>query len=145
MGRGAGGGEGGEGEGEGAGAAAGGALRLLGDSERLSCHEAFAAQERGEPHLLLDVRPERAFRMAALRNSVNVPLADLEARMGEVRRLVAPGEPGASARPVIVVCRRGNDSQRAVQALRAAGVAARDLRGGLYAWKREVDLTFPAC
>ena len=91
------------------------------------------------------MRPERAFRMAALRNSVNVPLADLEARMGEVRRLAAPGEPGASARPVIVVCRRGNDSQRAVQALRAAGVAARDLRGGLYAWKREVDLTFPAC
>ena len=141
----AGGGEGGEGEGGGAGAAAEGALRLLGDSERLSCQEAFAAQERGEPHLLLDVRPERAFRMAALRNSVNVPLADLEARMGEVRRLAAPGEPGASARPVIVVCRRGNDSQRAVQALRAAGVAARDLRGGLYAWKREVDLTFPAC
>ncbi len=131
--------------GEGEGAEADGALRLLGNGERLSCQEAFAARERGEPHLLLDVRPERAFRMAALHGSVNVPFTDLEARMGEVQRLVASREPGAPTRPVFVVCRRGNDSQRAVQALRAAGFAARDLRGGLYAWKREVDPSFPAC
>ena len=43
---------------------------------------------------------------------------------------------------VVVVCRRGNDSQRVVQALRAQGVpAAVDLNGGLSAWSH--DHSFP--
>lgn len=44
---------------------------------------------------------------------------------------------------VIVVCRRGNDSQEIVQSLRAFGVAsAVDLVGGLSAWSR-LDTSFP--
>ena len=42
-----------------------------------------------------------------------------------------------------VVCRRGNSSQRAVVALREAGFLAVDLVGGLEAWAREVDPSFP--
>lgn len=44
-----------------------------------------------------------------------------------------------------VVCRLGNDSQLAVDALRAAGMGGtvRDLIGGLRAWAREVDNEFP--
>lgn len=43
---------------------------------------------------------------------------------------------------VVVVCRRGNDSQHVVQALRAQGVtAAVDLAGGLSAWSH--DHAFP--
>ena len=46
--------------------------------------------------------------------------------------------------PLYVVCRRGNDSQRAVAALRAAGVAhAVDVVGGMEAWAAEVDPGFP--
>ena len=44
---------------------------------------------------------------------------------------------------VIVVCRRGNDSQQIVHSLRGAGVAsAVDLIGGLSAWSR-LDTSFP--
>ena len=123
-------------------------LQLLDEGERLSC-EVFAAAAAREPHLLLDVRPARDFRMASLHGSVNIPLGDLDSRLEEIRRLVSgPGEGQLQlpARPLFVVCRRGNDSQRAVQVLRAAGfTAARDLIGGLHAWKREVDPSFPAC
>lgn len=45
---------------------------------------------------------------------------------------------------VIVVCRRGNDSQRVVQSLRGVGVSsAVDLIGGLSAWSQQLDRSFP--
>ena len=44
-----------------------------------------------------------------------------------------------------VVCRLGNDSQLAVDALREAGKkgTVKDLGGGLQAWAHEVDESFP--
>lgn len=48
-------------------------------------------------------------------------------------------------REVVVICRRGNDSQLAVAHLRRhfPHLAARDVIGGLHAWARHVDPTFP--
>ena len=49
--------------------------------------------------------------------------------------------------PVYVVCRRGNDSQVAVKKfqhlLSGEKVQIRDIKGGLHAWARSIDLTFP--
>ena len=55
--------------------------------------------------------------------------------------------------PVYVVCRRGNDSQLAVQLLReevkvreeeaSAGVSIQDIAGGLAEWADTVDPLFP--
>jgi adenylyltransferase/sulfurtransferase len=56
----------------------------------------------------------------------------------------AEEQPGQPQPPLYVVCRRGNDSQRAVAALRAAGVVhAVDVVGGMEAWAAEVDPGFP--
>ena len=46
---------------------------------------------------------------------------------------------------VYVVCRLGNDSQLAVDALREVSktVVLKDLVGGLRAWSKEVDSNFP--
>lgn len=48
---------------------------------------------------------------------------------------------------VFVVCRRGNDSQKAVlklkESLKDYDVAVRDLEGGLHAWAKIVDTNFP--
>jgi len=75
--------------------------------------------------------------IAALPGSLNVPYEELDARMAEV---LAAGR----GREVYVVCRRGNDSQLAVRALEAAGlVGARDVQGGLEAWRTQVDPTWP--
>lgn len=52
---------------------------------------------------------------------------------------------GASdAQNVVVVCRRGNDSQHIVQSLRQWGVqSVVDLIGGLSAWSQHADQSFP--
>lgn len=46
---------------------------------------------------------------------------------------------------VIIVCRRGNDSQLAVNLLLEVDpdLNVKDIRGGLHAWARDVDLDFP--
>ena len=44
-----------------------------------------------------------------------------------------------------VVCRKGNDSQRAVQLMRQRfKLDAIDLKGGLLAWNKLADPAFPA-
>ena len=46
----------------------------------------------------------------------------------------------------ITVCKLGNDSQLAVDALRSisdAGHEIKDLIGGLQSWRKEIDALFP--
>ncbi len=46
--------------------------------------------------------------------------------------------------PIFTLCRRGNDSQRAVKLLQAHGFAhVQDIIGGITAWAEEVDPSFP--
>jgi adenylyltransferase/sulfurtransferase len=48
--------------------------------------------------------------------------------------------------PYITVCRLGNDSQLAVDALRSVsddGHEIKDLIGGLQSWKKDIDTQFP--
>ena len=48
---------------------------------------------------------------------------------------------------VFVVCRRGNDSQKAVQKLKAyfanSDIQVKDIIGGLHAWTNKIDPSFP--
>jgi adenylyltransferase/sulfurtransferase len=138
--------------------------------ERLAAAGAAGGSGAGGAPLVLDVRPEAQYAALALPGSVNVPFSQWERRLPEVLQLCgmsAPGvqpaangsgaangsrEPAAGAgaaaaaggAPVCVVCRRGNDSQRAVARLRQAGVLhAVDLVGGMQAWVREVDPSQP--
>lgn len=49
-----------------------------------------------------------------------------------------------SKRQLTIVCRRGNDSQRAVEVLRnSLSIDAVDLKGGLTEWNRRADPSFP--
>ncbi|EIW57823.1 uncharacterized protein TRAVEDRAFT_126509 [Trametes versicolor FP-101664 SS1] len=98
------------------------------------------ASER--PVRIVDVRPRTEFGVCHLPGSINVPINELvanpEASMGELGD--AKGEAD-----VYVICRLGNDSQMAVDALRNAGRAGlvKDLVGGLRAWSLDVDNNFP--
>lgn len=76
--------------------------------------------------VLLDVREPAETARGVLPDSMLVPLADLLADPS----LAAPG-------PVVVVCQVGMRAQRAADALRAAGVEASVLAGGIEAWNRE--------
>ena len=78
--------------------------------------------------VLLQVRPRGHFAFSHLDGAQNVPLAELLALPPEDLRSV-----GEARDDLVVVCRRGNDSATAVDALLRAGVSSRvrNLVGGL--------------
>jgi len=89
-----------------------------------------AWQEKGDAFQLLDVREPAEAAIAAIQGSVLVPLGSLPARLHEVDR----------SRPVVVYCRSGARSARAVALLRGAGLSRTyNLAGGILAWARDVD------
>lgn len=48
---------------------------------------------------------------------------------------------------VYVMCRRGNDSQKAVKSLQeifqGSNLEIKDVIGGIHAWSKKIDCTFP--
>ncbi|KAG6918248.1 hypothetical protein DXG01_015622 [Tephrocybe rancida] len=106
---------------------------------RVRVKELDAAIQSGRPLQLIDVRPPTEYGICQLSSSINVPLNVLVADP----RAHLPTNPGTE---IYIVCRLGNDSQIAADALRAVGHGMgmiRDVVGGLKAWSREVDPTFP--
>ncbi|KAI0648849.1 hypothetical protein C8Q79DRAFT_998816 [Trametes meyenii] len=92
--------------------------------------------------LVLDVRPRAEFGICHLPGSLNVPIKELLANPAAVEADLLHTDRDAR---LYVVCRLGNDSQLAVSVLKGLGRArvVQDLIGGLRAWSREVDNSFP--
>ncbi|KAF8581064.1 hypothetical protein K439DRAFT_1647996 [Ramaria rubella] len=88
---------------------------------------------------VIDVRSPVEFGICHLPKSTNVPLAELVAQPASY--IDNAGED----LPTYLVCRLGNDSQIAADALRsvATGRTIQDLIGGLRSWSRDVDPSFP--
>ncbi|KAL8172502.1 hypothetical protein V2J09_024306 [Rumex salicifolius] len=115
-------------------------LKLLLPDSRISCKDYKGKVTNKEPHVLIDVRPSHHYNIVSLPNSMNIPLSSLESRLSEISAALDGKEPN-----LYVVCRRGNDSQRAVDLLQRKGFAsAKDIIGGIDSWAREVDPKFPA-
>lgn len=112
-------------------------LKLLNDDQRISVEDYNKHTE--DEHILIDVRSANEFEICQLKNAINLPIKailslsipdDLKQKMEQTN--------------VIIVCRRGNDSQLAVQHLdEKYKIKARDLIGGLHAWTNKVDENFP--
>ncbi|GMH24998.1 hypothetical protein Nepgr_026841 [Nepenthes gracilis] len=125
-------------------------LNLLPPDSRISCKEYNEKVLGNEPHVLIDVRPAHHFNIVSLPNSLSMPLSGLETRSPEISAALNEAQPqegggSSSGAHLYVVCRRGNDSQRAVRLLHNMGFpAAKDIVGGLESWAREVDPNFPA-
>ncbi|KAJ0790447.1 putative transferase [Helianthus annuus] len=124
-------------------------LKLLTSDSRISSKEYDELIKKGSPHVLIDVRPSHHYKITSLPKSINIPLANLESRIPEVSSELksvqeSNGTLNGSDAGLYVVCRRGNDSQRAVQLLHKLGfTSAKDIVGGLESWAREVDPKFP--
>ena len=124
-------------------------LKLIDPRERVMPGQAKAEMDeslsKGEDLMLLDVRPADQFNMAHLSGAINIPISELDRRIGEV---VVGSE---AVKSIYVICRRGNQSQRAVLKLREAfsgnGVNERlrvvDIVGGTTQWASDVDPTMP--
>ncbi len=77
--------------------------------------------------IVLDIREPAEFAAGHLPNARNIPVGDLEKRMGEL----------PAAKPVLVCCASGARSGRAIGALRKAGrEEVFNLQGGLEAWRQ---------
>ncbi|XP_043658158.1 adenylyltransferase and sulfurtransferase MOCS3 [Drosophila teissieri] len=116
-------------------------LQLLSSDERLSVTD-YQAKLQAQPHLLIDVRPTAEFEICQLPEAVNVPLVEIldDSYLKRFGKQLEDKE-----LPIILLCRRGNDSQIAVQHVRNRFPmhSVRDLIGGLHAWTNSVDPSFP--
>ncbi|WCJ32977.1 Adenylyltransferase and sulfurtransferase MOCS3 [Euphorbia peplus] len=125
-------------------------LNLLPRDSRIRSRELNAKVVKGEAHVLVDVRPAHHFKIVSLPNALNIPLSSLEGRLPEISSAMKDeaermGIDSESEVRLYVVCRRGNDSQRAVEILQNKGFnSAMDIIGGLEAWSRDVDPKFPS-
>ncbi|XP_030510840.1 adenylyltransferase and sulfurtransferase MOCS3 [Cannabis sativa] len=122
-------------------------LNLLEEDSRISTTELKEKIVKGEAYVLVDVRPEHHFKIVSLPGSLNIPLRSLEARLPEISSALEEESNKAgsgSGAQLYVMCRRGNDSQRAVQSLHKLGfTSAKDILGGLEGWARDVDPNLP--
>lgn len=84
--------------------------------------------------LLLDVREPHELQISALPGVLNIPLGQLASRLSELD----------SARDMVVFCKAGTRSARALELLVSAGFKkVKNLKGGINAWAREVDTSLP--
>ena len=118
-------------------------LELLSEIDRITARE-LGGKIGTEECLVIDVRTEPEVEMCFLEGTVNIPLGELqyEATREKNKEML---EEKIGEKDVYVVCRRGNDSQVGVEILRKMlpGVRVRDVVGGLHAWTRDVDNSFP--
>jgi sulfur-carrier protein adenylyltransferase/sulfurtransferase len=83
---------------------------------------------------LLDVREPHELQISALPNATNIPLGQLAARLSELD----------SADDMVVFCKGGTRSARALELLVSAGFKkVKNLKGGINAWAKDVDQNLP--
>jgi ArsR family transcriptional regulator len=97
------------------------------DSLEAVSREELLERSRAGTVTILDVRPEDEFALGHLPGALNIPLRELEARLGEL-------DPGQE---VVAYCRGPYCvlSYEAVAALRARGFKARRLEDGMPEWR----------
>lgn len=115
----------------------------------------YANIPRHKKHGLIDVRSVTEWEIAHVRESVILPLTEIQ--QDPAKRLRPLLQTCLDLKqPVVFICRYGNDSQEAVRLARTEaahmnvgsespplGIEPSDIRGGLKAWREQVDPGFP--
>ena len=86
------------------------------------------------PPFLLDVREPHELEISQLPNAKNIPLGTLAARLSELD----------TAQDMVIFCKSGSRSMRALELLTSAGFKkVKNLKGGINAWAQQVDSDLP--
>ena len=100
----------------------------------ISATELAQRIQRGEKLRLIDVREPHELEISHLKGAELFPLGTLAARLSELD----------SAQEMVVFCKSGTRSRRALELLVSAGFRkVKNLKGGINAWAREVDPDLP--
>ncbi|KAK7186303.1 hypothetical protein DPSP01_009307 [Paraphaeosphaeria sporulosa] len=126
---------------------------------RLDVNPFTGLEPSKDSHILVDVREKVQFDLCNLEGSVNVPFSAVTSLpVGGRNGTANESDPEAgwvselrqhADKPIFVVCRRGNDSQITVKKMKELGLDnggqrwIGDIRGGLHAWRDNVDKDFP--
>ncbi len=86
------------------------------------------------PIFILDVREPHEYQIARIPGTTLIPLGQLGARYGEVAA-------AAAGREIVVHCKSGARSAKAVNLLKEHGIEAKNLKGGILAWADRIDPT----
>ena len=109
----------------------------------------------GSAPILVDVRENTQFDMCHLENSINVPWSTIREDPAEafqsMHKHIQHDETKQDFSEIYFICRFGNDSQLAVRRFREQQekdlglnfTCKGDIRGGLKAWREQVDPEFP--
>jgi adenylyltransferase/sulfurtransferase len=96
--------------------------------------ELVAKRAAGWDPLVVDVREPHEWEIVNLPDSVLIPVGEVPARMHELDM----------SRDIVLYCRTGVRSARALEQLRSAGFdRLKNLTGGIHAWADEIDPSLP--
>ena len=95
----------------------------------ISVEDLKAKLDKKEAFILLDVREPAEHAAARIEGSTLIPLSELPSRCGELDK----------SRKLVVHCRSGARSARAVQLLIGKGYDAANVAGGILAWSERID------
>lgn len=89
-------------------------------------------------YLLVDVRNPNEYEIGKIPNSVLIPLPDIEQGKGidQVKSLL-------NGHKLIVHCKSGMRSAKALGILQEAGIEGINVKGGILAWSQEIDPSVP--
>jgi sulfur-carrier protein adenylyltransferase/sulfurtransferase len=90
--------------------------------------------QKGEEIRLVDVREPHELEISRLEGAQLIPLGQLAARLSELD----------SAQEIVLFCKAGTRSARALELLASAGFRkVKNLKGGINSWAREIDPSMP--
>lgn len=107
---------------------------LLESAYEITPAEVAAWRDRDDQLFLLDVREQNEWEIGHLPDATRISINELPSRLHELD----------SARDMVVYCRSGARSARAVELLRTAGFRKiKNMTGGILRWSDEVDSSVP--
>ena len=88
--------------------------------------ELFRKLKDSKAVILLDVRTARERKAQSIKNSIHIPLAEINSRVVELKKY--------QNQEIVCYCRSGNRSLSAASKLKKNGFNAANLRGGILQW-----------
>jgi rhodanese-related sulfurtransferase len=105
-----------------------------GKARSITARQLSLKRKRSEKIHLIDVREPHELAISQIKGAENIPLGELAGQLGKLD----------SSQEIVLFCKSGSRSQRALEILISAGFRkVKNLRGGINAWAMDVDPKLP--